>query len=391
MNGKRIILNIFMILVFILLVGCQEEGSNQYDSLMEKGNVALNEGRYDDAIDFFNKGLVEKSNDEAALQLLMEAQKLKTQAELSESNEGIEEGNSYNQELDIVIKRDNKKFYINDLTLLMNKGEIMAAWGEPDSIEKPDPNDDYYKEDYDKWLFLIYGDMKLTVYSDLLRVVDLRTEDSLFDDEWYKQLGEPDQVEEQYATFLAEEQYLSFSENEPHMQWAETNPKPSTEVIEDTSVETMVKEEIQPHLSSMKPIEFFNRLNQNAGSAINLNDFEPLYDWEDNTKLLGYTYSLKNKIDISYNGKKFMEAVDIVQYGGTKPSSQFLNLFKNLIVSASNVEPEEITKMLDRNLSKSENGLYMSSVVYHDGLVYRYLENDMGFYFYIYVEGFEEL
>jgi hypothetical protein len=391
MNGKRIIFNIFMLLAFILFVGCQEQGGNQYDSLMEKGNVALNEGRYNDAIDLFKKGLVEKSNDEAALQLLMEAQKLKTQAELSESNEGIEVGNSHNQELDIVIKRDDKKFYINDLTLLMNKEDIMEAWGEPDSIEKPDPDDEYYKEDYDKWLFLTYGDMTLTLYSDLLRVVDLRTEDSLFDDEWYKQLGEPDQMEDQYATFLAEEQYLSFSENEPHMQWAETNPKPSTEVTEDTSVAKVEKEDIQPHMSAMKPTEFFNRLNKHLGSTINLNDFEPLYDWEDNTKLLGYTYNLKNKIDISYNGKEFMEAVDIVQYGGTKPSSQFLNLFKKLIVSASNIEPEAITKMLDRNLSKSENGLYLSSVVYHDGLVYRYLENDMGFYFYIYVEGFEEL
>jgi hypothetical protein len=391
MNGKRIVWSIFMILVVTLLVSCQEKGNNHFDSLMEIGKVALKEGRYDDAIVSFKKGLEEKPNDEEAIRLLMEAEKEKNEAELSKVNEENAKETSSTKDLDLDIKRDNKKFYINGLTLLMKKEEIIRIWGEPDLIKRPDPNDDYYKEDYDEWNFLIYGDMTLTVYSDLLRVVDLRPEGSMIDDGWFKRLGKPDQVEDQYSTYLTEEQFLSFSEEELHFQWAEINPKPIPELASETSTETVVNEKTQYHLSSMKPLEFFNRFNQNAGINLDINDFKPLYDWEDNTKLLGYTYSLKDQIDISYSGKAFVEAVDIVQYGGAKPSSQFLNLFENLIVSASNTEREEITKMLDRNLSKSENGQYMSSVVYYNGLVYRYLENKMGFYFYIYVEGYEEL
>jgi hypothetical protein len=174
---------------------------------------------------------------------------------------------------------------------------------------------------------------------------------------------------------------------------AEINPKPVTELAseDETGTAALIKEEPQRHLSSMSPVQFFNRLNENTGNHFNLSDFEALYDWKDNTKLLGYTFPFKDNIDISYSGNEFVEAVDITQYGGTKPNSQFLNLFENLIISASNAEREEITKMLDENLSKSENGQFISSVVRHNGLVYRYLENKMGYFFYIYVEGYEEL
>jgi hypothetical protein len=386
LNRRRIVLFIMLILLYTLLVGCQGKDEVKYDSLMEVGEQALKEGEYDEAILTFKNALKEKPNDEAALELLMEAQKMKTEAELSEINE---EETSGNQDLTIDIKRDDNKFYINDLTLLMSKDEIITKWGEPDQINKPDPNDDYYKEDYDEWLFLTYGDMSLTIYSDLLRVIDLRPEESMLDDDWYKALGEPDQVVDNYFTFTSEEHFLSFSGDEPHMQWAEAEPKPSSQTAGETNTKTVVDE--GHHLSSMKPIEFFKRFNQLTENNITLNDFEPLYDWEDNTKLLGYTYSLTDNIDLSYNGKEFVEAVDIVQYGGSKPSPQFLNLFENLIVAASTVEPADIIKRLDGNLVKSDNGQYISSVVYHDGLVYRYLENNIGYYFYVYVEGYEEL
>jgi hypothetical protein len=378
-----------LILLYTLLVGCQGKDEAKYDSLMEVGEEALKEGKYDEAILTFKNALEEKPNDEAALELLMEAQKMKTEAELSKTNEESLEETGTNQDLTLEIKRDDKKFYINDLTLLMSKDEIIAKWGEPNQINKPDPNDDYYQEDYDEWLFLTYGDMTLTIYSDLLRVVDLRPEESMLEDDWYKELGKPDQVEDNYYTFTSEEQFLSFSGDEPHMQWAETDPKPASQTAVETETKTVVNE--GHHLSSMKPIEFFKRFNQLTENNITLDDFEPLYDLEDNTKLLGYTYSLTDNIDLSYNGKEFVEAVDIVQYGGSKPSPQFLNLFENLIAATSTAEPQDIIKMLDENMAKSDNGQYISSVVYHDGLVYRYLENDMGYYFYIYVEGFEEL
>jgi tetratricopeptide (TPR) repeat protein len=218
MNGKRIVLNFSLILGLTLSTGCQDKAANKFDSLMEIGIVALQEERYDDDIVSFRKGLEEKPNNEEALQLLEEAEKKKSQAELSETHVDNTEEPSSTNDLNLDIKKDNKKFFVNEITLLMKKDEVIKLWGKPDSMENPDPNDDYYKEDYDEWLFLNYGDMKLTFYSNVLRVVDLRPEDSIVDDGWYKRLGEPDEVEDNYSTFLSEEQFLSFSDDEPHMQ-----------------------------------------------------------------------------------------------------------------------------------------------------------------------------
>ncbi|HYK72580.1 MAG TPA: hypothetical protein VEV44_05540, partial [Pseudoneobacillus sp.] len=80
----------------------------------------------------------------------------------------------------------------------------------------------------------------------------------------------------------------------------------------------------------------------------------------------------------------------ISNFDSSKPSEEFLDIVNNLIISASPADPESIINQLQQNLVGSDNGLYNSSVVYQNGLVYRYLENAMGFFFDIYVEGYED-
>ncbi|MFD2442864.1 hypothetical protein ACFSO7_02495 [Bacillus sp. CGMCC 1.16607] len=380
MNKKWMLPLIFSL---FLLIGCQSEDDKKYEALLQDGMYALEKESYDDAIDIFKKALGLKPNDKKTLDLLLKAQEGKTLAKGNEqvTYTPIDENAVSNR--DFIIEEKDHKFYINGVTLLMSKEEIIENWGEPDSIEKPSPEDEYYQSDYDNWLFLNYGDFKLTVYSNQLRVVDLRTKEFVFKEDWYLALAlqKPDIEGENFHSFTTEEQYMNFNEDEPWMQWAEDNPQYTTE---SSSV-------VDNHLSGQSPGEFFTSLANKTGYKIPLSAFELIPDYKDPSKSVGYMYKLTDEINLDYDGSDQLENVGVSHFSGGEPSREFLYLLNELIITASSVQPEIIIKQLDRNMVKSENGLANSSVVYQDGLVYKYLENALGHFFTIYVEGYEEL
>lgn len=391
MNCK-VPLFIIHIVLLTFIVGCQQKDDNQYEAFITIGKAALEEGRYDDAIISFKQALEKKTNDEDALEFLLLAQEEKVKEELSKQtivDNVLPEKEKKEEELGLKIVKQNDNFYLNNLTLLMTKDEIINLWGEPTVIERPNPDDDYYRDDYTEWLFLKYGGITLTLYSGFLRIVEIDTDDFVFSQEWYKELGDPDIVKENHYSFFTTEQFLNFSGNEPHIQWGEIKPKTIAEIIGSDYL--VSNSENEYHLSTQSIDEYFDRINQATGYNIALEDLEPIKNYKNPMEIIGYNYQITDSLNISYTENEIIENIGVTQWGGREISSETLWVFESAIESASPIDSQRIIHTLLNSLRKSENGLYSYSLIYENGLVYEYVENALSFSLNIYVEGYEEI
>lgn len=72
--GKRVSFILIMMMLIAMISGC---GSAEFNKAMESGKQALSEGKYDDAIEYFQKAVELKPNNEEAKKALDEATKKK--------------------------------------------------------------------------------------------------------------------------------------------------------------------------------------------------------------------------------------------------------------------------------------------------------------------------
>jgi tetratricopeptide (TPR) repeat protein len=246
--------SILSIIIVFMLVGCNSN-LQEYDKYIKKGTIELKEEKYSEAILSFEMALKAKPKDKSALKLLKDAKnKAKIVKNKPKKSDDKVEPVSLSKEPTIIIEKNNGKFYINGITLQMGMGDIVSKWGKPDSIEKPDPDDSYFSDDYDEWQYLKYGDFTLTLYSDVLRIVMLRPDDFVFETKWYKDLGNHDEFTDNEYVFKTDEQYLSFSSfDDPYMQWAELDPTNKESTTNNDNNNVNINDNNQTTVVTKKP------------------------------------------------------------------------------------------------------------------------------------------
>jgi hypothetical protein len=267
------------LVLLLLLAGCGKETneSKEYDRYISNGSNYMRMDQFDSAIHSFKMALEIKPGDKKAKTLIKEAKAgiakrkesekaaQKADREKALALEEILTPQIYNLNLE----ESDGKFFMNGITLLMSKDEIIDKWGDPDFSGRPDLDIEFSEGDYEKWNVMSYGDVHLTFYSDVLKYVKITPNDYVFETQWYSRLGSADETNDDGYIYNLDQQYMIFSsyqENkDPVIFWREQNPEPLP-VEEEQTVASLV--------NGMDPTTFVEVFNSH---------YEEVYQTANNT------------------------------------------------------------------------------------------------------------
>ena len=329
------------LVLLLLLAGCGKESneSKEFEKYIRNGSNLMRSDQFEAAIDSFKMALEIKPGDKQAKTLLKEAKA--GIAKREESAKAAQKAASEkalalkeiltDQIYNLKLEESDGKFFVNGITLLMSKEEIIDKWGEPDFSGRPDPDIEFSEGDYDKWTVMSYGDIHLTFYSDVLRYVKISPNDYVFETPWYGRLGSADETTDDGYIYNLDEQYIIFSSykanRDPVIFLREQNPQPLP-VEEEQTVDSLV--------NGMDPtafVEVFNshyeEVYQTANNAYREKfgrDFERI-TLDNNFKINGNEFSFKIGDEMMLQGflneNGTMDGVGLVTYvRGSMPANE---------------------------------------------------------------------